>query len=94
MTTRNLILYAIASLFLMADSIMISGIEGIGLFFYFLLPVLGVSAVMVLLCVLLWKKQVKISGNEMFYFVAYYAAIPYCAFSGSVLVIFLLGYLF
>lgn len=87
-TTKTLITYAVASLVLMIDCGLLDGFEYA--FMTFLLIFLWVavaSAVAVLLCVLLWKKPVQLSKDDIFFFVAYHAAIPYSVFAGGMLLI-------
>lgn len=96
-TKRTFTLYAVASLLMIVDFSLLTeyGIEyGIQMFMMLFLPVLIVSAVLVLICVLLWKKPVQLSKDDIFFFVAYHAVIPYSIFSVAMLIIMLFRMLF
>ncbi|MDE5564958.1 MAG: hypothetical protein K2I93_07360 [Oscillospiraceae bacterium] len=96
-TKRTLITYAVASLVLLIDCVLLNldGIEyAFMMFLLLLLPVLVVSALMVLFCVLLWKKPVQLSKDDIFFFVAYNTAIPYAVLAAALLVIVLVRWIF
>lgn len=87
-TTKTLITYTIASLVIIVDFGLLFGFENaFGFFLLYFLWVVGVSAIVVLLCVFLWKKPVQLSKDDIFFFVAYNAAIPYSVFAGAMLLI-------
>lgn len=94
-TKQSVTLYAAASLLLLIDCALLNGIEySFPMFLYFGLPILGISALMVLVCVLLWKKSVQLSKDDIFFFVVYNAAFPFCIFSGAVLLVILSEFVF
>lgn len=95
-TKQTLILYAADTLVLFVDfALMGYGIEGVmQIFLLLLLPILAVAALMVLLSVILWKKSLQLSKDDIFFFVAYNTAIPYGVFASALLLIMLVRLIF
>ncbi|MEE5992384.1 MAG: hypothetical protein V3G42_03985 [Oscillospiraceae bacterium] len=95
-TKQTIWIYAISTLVLLIDYILMDfGIEyALMVMVLFLLPVLGISALLVLICVMLWKKSVQLSKDDIFFFVVYNTAIPYGAFAIVLLIIMLFRVVF
>lgn len=95
-TKKTLIFYAADTLILLIDFFLMNhDIEYALLFLVIcLLPILAVATLMTLLSVILWKKSVQLSKDDIFFFVAYNTVIPYGCFSVAFLVIMLVCMIF
>ena len=90
-TKQTIWIYAIATLILLIDYVLMGfGIEyGLMMMVLFSFPVIGICALLVLICVMLWKKAVHLSKDDIFFFVVYNTAIPYGVLATVLLIIML-----
>jgi len=95
-TKQTIWIYAIATFILLIDYLLMDfGIEyALMMMVLFLLPVLGISALLVLICVMLWKKSVQLSKDDIFFFVVYNTAFSYGALAAVLLIIMLFRMVF
>ena len=77
-TTKTLALYAAATLVMFIDfALMNYGFKyALQMLMLSALPILITAALMVLVCVLLWKKPMQLTNKDIFLFVVYNTATP------------------